>query len=70
MDLRFDKNDVEIWWDLVKSCPSNIGNNLIPKVNANCSIIVKAIKASINKSTNQIIMDNHNRANKNINKVE
>ena len=40
--------------------------NLIPKVNANCSIIVKAIKASISKSTNQIIMDNHNSSNNNV----
>jgi len=32
--------------------------------------MVKAIKASINKSFNQIIMDNHNSSNKNVNKVE
>ena len=45
---------------------SDNNNNLIPKVNANCSIIVKAIKASISKSTNQILMDNHNSSNNNV----
>ena len=47
---------------------SDNNNDLIPTINANCSIVVKAIKDSMRKSTNQIIIDNH--INNNINKVE
>ena len=43
---------------------------LIPIIIANCSVIVKAINDSMRKSTNQIIIDNHNNKNNIINKEE
>ncbi len=49
---------------------SDNNNDFIPTINDNCSIIVKAIKDSMRKSTNRIISDNHDNNNNDINKVE
>ena len=49
---------------------SDNNNNLIPTINDNCSIIVNAIKDSMSKSTNRIIINNHTNNNKNIKTIE
>ena len=48
---------------------SENNNNWIPKINDICSINVKVIKDSMNKSTTQIIIENQNN-NKNNKKKE
>ncbi len=45
-------------------------SDLIPTINANRSITVKAIKGSMRTSTNQILIDNHRINNNNIKAVE
>ena len=44
--------------------------NLIPTINANCSINVKAIKDSMSKSINQIMINNRINNNNNIKTIE
>ena len=49
---------------------SDNNNNFIPTINANCSIIVDAIKDSMKGSINRIVIDNRKVKNNQIDIVE